>query len=51
MQSATKYLNCHSDIVGGMAVVGEGPFDSFLALRGLNLLVATLATARVNHGV
>jgi cystathionine gamma-lyase len=57
MHSATKYLNGHSDIVGGMIVVGEdtglqekmeflqnavggiqGPFDSFLALRGLKTL-------------
>ena len=57
MHSATKYLNGHSDIVGGVAVVGErpeiarrlgylqnavggvqGPFDSFLALRGLKTL-------------
>lgn len=57
MHSATKYLNGHSDIVGGMVVVGEdaaiaeqmtflqnavggvqGPFDSFLALRGLKTL-------------
>ncbi|MGH6933211.1 MAG: trans-sulfuration enzyme family protein, partial [Dongiaceae bacterium] len=57
MHSATKYLNGHSDIIGGMAVVGEnadlrerlgflqnavgaiaGPFDSFLALRGLKTL-------------
>lgn len=57
MHSATKYLNGHSDIVGGMAVVGsdieladkmaflqnavggvQGPFDSFLALRGLKTL-------------
>lgn len=57
MHSATKYLNGHSDIVGGMAVVGDdagiaeqmgflqnaiggvqGPFDSFLALRGLKTL-------------
>jgi cystathionine gamma-lyase len=55
--SATKYLNGHSDMVGGVAVVGEnaeaadqlgflqnaiggiqGPFDSFLALRGLKTL-------------
>jgi cystathionine gamma-lyase len=55
--SATKYLNGHSDMVGGIAVVGEnaeiaeqlgflqnaiggiqGPFDSFLALRGLKTL-------------
>ena len=57
MHSATKYLNGHSDMVGGVAVVGEdaelgeriaflqnsigavqGPFDSFLALRGLKTL-------------
>lgn len=57
MHSATKYLNGHSDMVGGMAVVGgnaelaeqmaflqnsvgavQGPFDSFLALRGLKTL-------------
>ncbi len=57
MHSATKYLNGHSDMVGGMLVVGEnaelgeqlaflqnsvgavqGPFDSFLALRGLKTL-------------
>ncbi len=57
MHSATKYLNGHSDIVGGVVVVGEdaelaekmtflqnavggvqGPFDSFLALRGLKTL-------------
>ncbi|MGY1425775.1 cystathionine gamma-synthase [Lysobacter sp. A289] len=57
MHSATKYLNGHSDMVGGIAVVGDdaelaeqmaflqnsigavqGPFDSFLALRGLKTL-------------
>ncbi len=57
MHSATKFLNGHSDIVGGMVVVGDrpelaeklaflhnavgsiaGPFDSFLALRGLKTL-------------
>src|SRR5690606_30204406 len=57
MHSATKYLNGHSDIVGGMVVVGDdadlaervaflqnavgavqGPFDSFLALRGAKTL-------------
>ena len=57
MHSATKFLNGHSDMVGGMAVVGDnaelaekmaflqnsvgavqGPFDSFLALRGLKTL-------------
>ena len=57
MHSATKYLNGHSDMVGGIVVVGEdaelaeqmaflqnsvgavqGPFDSFLALRGVKTL-------------
>ena len=60
LHSATKYLNGHSDIVGGVAVVGDrsdlgpiidrlaflqnavgavaGPFDSFLAMRGLKTL-------------
>ncbi|MDW3206519.1 MAG: PLP-dependent aspartate aminotransferase family protein [Alphaproteobacteria bacterium] len=57
VHSATKYLNGHSDIVGGVAVLREdgeladrmaylhnavgsilGPFDSFLALRGLKTL-------------
>ena len=57
VHSATKYLNGHSDMVGGVAVVGAnaelgarmqflqnavgaiaGPFDSFLALRGLKTL-------------
>jgi cystathionine beta-lyase/cystathionine gamma-synthase len=57
IHSATKYLNGHSDMVGGVAVVGvnseladkmqflqnavgaiAGPFDSFLAMRGLKTL-------------
>jgi len=57
MHSATKYLNGHSDMVGGVLVIGnrpdlveqmaylqnavgavQGPFDSFLALRGLKTL-------------
>jgi cystathionine gamma-lyase len=56
MHSATKYLNGHSDMVGGVAVTANaelaekigflqnavgaiaGPFDSFLALRGLKTL-------------
>ncbi|WP_244240822.1 cystathionine gamma-synthase [Luteimonas yindakuii] len=57
VHSATKYLNGHSDMVGGITVVGEdaelaeqmaflqnsvgavqGPFDSFLALRGVKTL-------------
>jgi len=57
LHSATKYLNGHSDMVGGIVVAGEdselvekmgflqnsvgavaGPFDSFLAMRGLKTL-------------
>ncbi len=56
MHSATKFINGHSDMVGGIAVttdeeLGErlaylqnsigavaGPFDSFLALRGVKTL-------------
>ena len=57
VHSVTKYLNGHSDMVGGMVVAREkgelaerltylhnavggilGPFDSFLALRGLKTL-------------
>ena len=57
VHSVTKYLNGHSDMVGGMVVVGDnpelgdrlaflqnavggiqGPFDAFLALRGLKTL-------------
>ena len=67
VHSTTKYLNGHSDIVGGVAVVGgeprqdawceqlaflhnavgaiAGPFDAFLALRG----VKTLALRMERH--
>jgi cystathionine gamma-lyase len=56
MHSATKYLNGHSDVIGGILVTREaelgerlaflqnavggvqGPFDSFLAMRGLKTL-------------
>jgi cystathionine gamma-lyase len=56
LHSATKYLNGHSDMVGGVVVAGSrelaeqmaflqnsvgaiaGPFDSFLAMRGLKTL-------------
>ncbi len=62
IHSATKYLNGHSDMVGGVAVVRDdpelveqlaflqnsvgavqGPFDSFLALRGLKTLPLRMA--------
>jgi cystathionine gamma-lyase len=63
VHSTTKYLNGHSDMVGGCAIVGRqdladqlkflqnatggisGPFDSFLALRG----VKTLALRMERH--
>jgi cystathionine gamma-lyase len=67
VHSTTKYLNGHSDVVGGIAVIGNeprqaawadqlaflhnavgaiaGPFDSFLALRG----VKTLAIRMERH--
>ncbi len=56
MHSATKFINGHSDMVGGIAVTSDeqlaerlgylqnsigavaGPFDSFLALRGVKTL-------------
>ncbi len=57
MHSTTKYLNGHSDVIGGAAVIRKdealrdrlaylqnaiggvpGPFDAFLALRGLKTL-------------
>ncbi|MDX2164106.1 MAG: PLP-dependent aspartate aminotransferase family protein [Gammaproteobacteria bacterium] len=56
VHSATKYLNGHSDIIGGVVIVNDktlaekiaylqnavgaiqGPFDAFLALRGLKTL-------------
>ncbi len=56
LHSATKYLNGHSDMVGGIVIAGSkdtaeqvgflqnsvgavaGPFDSFLAMRGLKTL-------------
>jgi len=67
VHSTTKYLNGHSDVIGGVAIVGQearhdairerlgflqnavgaiaGPFDSFLALRG----VKTLALRMERH--
>jgi cystathionine gamma-lyase len=57
LHSATKYINGHSDMVGGVVVAGDnaelvekmgflqnsvgavaGPFDAFLAMRGLKTL-------------
>lgn len=63
VHSATKYLNGHSDMVGGVAVAASedladkigflqnavggisGPFDSFLALRGLKTLALRMRQA------
>lgn len=64
IHSTTKYINGHSDIIGGIAIIGNnpelaqqlgflqnaigaiaGPFDSFLALRG----VKTLALRMERH--
>ncbi|HEX4233986.1 MAG TPA: cystathionine gamma-synthase [Caldimonas sp.] len=67
VHSTTKYLNGHSDVIGGVAIVGNdarqaewrerlgflqnavgaiaGPFDSYLALRG----VKTLALRMERH--
>ena len=72
VHSATKYLNGHSDIVGGVVVVGgearhaalgerlaflqnavggvSGPFDSFLALRGLKTLALRMERHCENAG-
>ncbi len=67
VHSTTKYLNGHSDMVGGVAAVGEnadlrdrlkflqnavgaisGPFDSFLALRGLKTLALRMERHSAN---
>jgi len=67
MHSATKYINGHSDMVGGVAVVGDneslaeelaflqnsagaiaGPFDSYLALRGLKTLALRMKAHNEN---
>lgn len=67
VHSTTKYLNGHSDMVGGTAVVGDnaelaeklaflqnavggisGPFDSFLALRGLKTLALRMERHSAN---
>lgn len=61
VHSATKYLNGHSDMVGGLIIIKDnplmkekipflqnsvgavaGPFDSFLALRGLKTLAVRM---------
>ena len=70
VHSATKYLNGHSDMIGGIAVVRDdedlaqklwflqnsiggiqGPFDSFLALRGLKTLALRMKAHSENARV
>jgi len=67
VHSTTKYLNGHSDMVGGSVVIGprkdledqlrflqnavggiSGPFDSFLALRGLKTLALRMERHSAN---
>lgn len=67
VHSTTKYLNGHSDMVGGCVVVGDdkdlrdqlkflqnaigaisGPFDSFLALRGIKTLALRMERHSAN---
>lgn len=70
VHSTTKYMNGHSDVIGGIAVVGnearhkelgeklgflqnsvgaiQGPFDSFLVLRGVKTLALRLERSCAN---
>ena len=70
VHSTTKYMNGHSDVIGGIAVVGaelhqrdwceqlgflqnsvgaiQGPFDSFLVLRGIKTLALRLERCCAN---
>ena len=67
VHSTTKYLNGHSDMVGGCVAVGDnkdladrlkflqnaigaisGPFDSFLALRGIKTLALRMERHSTN---
>jgi cystathionine gamma-lyase len=66
VHSATKYLNGHSDVVGGIVAVCDaalaeqlaflqnsigavaGPFDSFLALRGVKTLALRMERHNAN---
>jgi cystathionine gamma-lyase len=69
VHSVTKYLNGHSDMIGGIAVIGArrdlaekltflqnavggiaGPFDSFLALRGVKTLALRMECHAHNAG-
>jgi cystathionine gamma-lyase len=70
VHSTTKYMNGHSDVIGGIAVVGtephqagwreqlgflqnavgaiQGPFDSFLVLRGIKTLALRIERSSGN---
>jgi cystathionine gamma-lyase len=70
VHSTTKYLNGHSDVIGGIAVVAghphlqavrerlgflqnavgaiQGPFDSFLVLRGIKTLALRVERSSAN---
>lgn len=70
VHSTTKYMNGHSDVIGGVAVVGgearhqelgeqlgfiqnavgaiQGPFDSFLVLRGIKTLALRVERSSAN---
>jgi cystathionine gamma-lyase len=70
VHSTTKYMNGHSDVIGGAAVVGtqahqqplreqlgflqnavgaiQGPFDSFLVLRGIKTLALRIERSCAN---
>jgi cystathionine gamma-lyase len=70
VHSTTKYMNGHSDVIGGIAVVGgqahqqawrerlgfiqnavgaiQGPFDSFLVLRGIKTLALRIERSNGN---
>jgi cystathionine gamma-lyase len=70
VHSTTKYMNGHSDVIGGVAVVGnaphhaelreqlgfiqnavgaiQGPFDSFLVLRGIKTLALRVERSNAN---
>jgi cystathionine gamma-lyase len=70
VHSTTKYMNGHSDVIGGIAVVGgqahqqgwrerlgfvqnavgaiQGPFDSFLVLRGIKTLALRIERSNAN---
>jgi cystathionine gamma-lyase len=70
VHSTTKYMNGHSDVIGGVAIVGaeprhealrerlgfiqnavgaiQGPFDSFLVLRGIKTLALRVERSCAN---